>query len=536
MAQARSGPDSAPRENEFVSGYPASICDHVPGSKYLCCNCHNILKKAQQTLCGHRYCAPCLAWIIRNQSAVCLKCEEEPSSVSEDSFLSEDKAFSDTAINKEISELKVHCEIPGCNWSGVLRDYEDHQSVCDFVEICCHTGCGETLQRKFLAAHLDHECPSSTSVCPRCSLRIQKKQSQKHNCEKIFSKDPSSRKVYRQAKGKNPHSGQVDCRFAPLGCIYRGSRDKMAAHEQSAVVAHIALVLPVLLQIQNDPPAAAVTENGYCDHNGDVQKLPAKMHNGESAHKVIATDCGDHDGTATGSNLMARICALETRIQVAENIIMVMNREIDVSSAKLSAALEEIEQEHRKVQACEAKISDLHCTIARKDIKINELHAQMETLEQTSYDGIFLWKISDFTRKCQVASEGRTISLYSPAFYTARYGYKVCLRIYLNGDGTGKGSHISLFFAIMKGEYDALLPWPFRHKVTFMLMDQSNREHVIDAFRPDSTSVSFQRPVIDMNVASGCPLFCPLSKLQSMSSTYVKDNAMFIRCIIDAGP
>lgn len=51
------------------------------------------------------------------------------------------------------------------------------------------------------------------------------------------------------------------------------------------------------------------------------------------------------------------------------------------------------------------------------------------------------------------------------AFYTAKYGYKVCLRVYLNGDGTGKGTHVSLFFVVMKGDYDALLPWPFRHKV-----------------------------------------------------------------------
>ncbi|XP_069603533.1 TNF receptor-associated factor 1 [Ranitomeya imitator] len=533
MEQARSDPDSAPRENEFVSGYPASICDHIPGNKYLCCNCHNILKKAQQTLCGHRYCAPCLTWIIRNQSAICLKCQEEPSSLSEDSHLAENKAFSDTAINKEISELKVHCEIPGCNWSGVLRDYEDHQSVCDFAEIHCHTSCGKSVQRKFLAEHLNHECPSSTCVCLRCSQRIQKKQDQKHNCEKTFSKDPGSRKLDIQAKGKHNHSGPADCPFAPLGCTYRGSRDKMAGHEQSAAVAHIALLLPVLLQIQNKTPAAVVTENGYLDHNREVKKLPTKNHNGESAHKGIATDSGDHDSSATGSNLMARICALEARIQVAENIIMVMNREIDVSSAKLSAALEEIEQQHRKVQTCEAKISDFQCTITRNNIQINELHAQMTTLEQTSYDGIFLWKISDFKRKCQVASEGMAISLYSSAFYTARYGYKVCLRIYLNGDGTGKGSHISLFFAIMKGEYDVLLPWPFRHKVTFMLLDQGNREHVFDAFRPDPTSVSFQRPVTDMNVASGCPLFCPLSKLLSTSSTYVKDDTMFIRCIID---
>lgn len=51
------------------------------------------------------------------------------------------------------------------------------------------------------------------------------------------------------------------------------------------------------------------------------------------------------------------------------------------------------------------------------------------------------------------------------AFYTAKYGYKLCLRLYLNGDGSGKKTHLSLFIVIMRGEYDALLPWPFRNKV-----------------------------------------------------------------------
>ena len=44
-------------------------------------------------------------------------------------------------------------------------------------------------------------------------------------------------------------------------------------------------------------------------------------------------------------------------------------------------------------------------------------------------------------------------------------GYKMCARLYLNGDGMGKGTHVSLFFVIMRGPCDALLKWPFRQKV-----------------------------------------------------------------------
>lgn len=44
----------------------------------------------------------------------------------------------------------------------------------------------------------------------------------------------------------------------------------------------------------------------------------------------------------------------------------------------------------------------------------------------------------------------------------------MCLRIYLNGDGTGRGTHLSLFFVVMRGHSDALLKWPFNQKVTFI--------------------------------------------------------------------
>lgn len=67
--------------------------------------------------------------------------------------------------------------------------------------------------------------------------------------------------------------------------------------------------------------------------------------------------------------------------------------------------------------------------------------------------------------KAHHASQKNDNALCFSAFYTARYGFKVCMRLYLNGDGVGKGTHISLFFVIMKGEYDAILSWPFRHKV-----------------------------------------------------------------------
>ena len=164
-------------------------------------------------------------------------------------------------------------------------------------------------------------------------------------------------------------------------------------------------------------------------------------------------------------------------------------------------------------------------------VKLSEIDLSGQGQAVTSANGTLLWKIDSFTRLRQDAVSGVQSAIYSPHFYSSQFGYKMCARVYMNGDGFGKNTHISLFFVVMKGDFDALLPWPFQKKITMMLLDQNNGEHMIDAFRADHESSSFQRPKNNMNVASGSPLFMPLNGLSNR--TYVKDETMFIKIIVD---
>ena len=161
-----------------------------------------------------------------------------------------------------------------------------------------------------------------------------------------------------------------------------------------------------------------------------------------------------------------------------------------------------------------------------------ELALLVQTLQATSYNGQFVWKIPEVARRREEAIKGKTISLYSAPFYTSRFGYKLCLRLYMDGDGSGKGSHLSFFLTMMKGEYDALLPWPFNQMVTLMLLDQSGgKKHIIQCFKPEPTSSSFWRPQSEMNVASGCPKFALLSVLHD--AKFVRDDTIFFKAVID---
>ena len=61
---------------------------------------------------------------------------------------------------------------------------------------------------------------------------------------------------------------------------------------------------------------------------------------------------------------------------------------------------------------------------------------------------------------------------YSPPFYTHPHGYKMCLCIWPNGFGPGKGTHFGVSIRLMRGEFDDHLKWPFRGSITFVLLDQ----------------------------------------------------------------
>ena len=63
----------------------------------------------------------------------------------------------------------------------------------------------------------------------------------------------------------------------------------------------------------------------------------------------------------------------------------------------------------------------------------------------------------------------------SQPFYSHSGGYKMCSLVYANGYGSGKGTHLSLFVAIMRGEYDDQLQWPFEGKVTIQTFMHSEK-------------------------------------------------------------
>ena len=67
------------------------------------------------------------------------------------------------------------------------------------------------------------------------------------------------------------------------------------------------------------------------------------------------------------------------------------------------------------------------------------LNDRLDYIERV-YGGHVIWKIDDFSVKMVEAIKGTKPTVYSPPFYTSRYGYKIIVSICPNGQGPGESS------------------------------------------------------------------------------------------------
>ena len=131
----------------------------------------------------------------------------------------------------------------------------------------------------------------------------------------------------------------------------------------------------------------------------------------------------------------------------------------------------------------------------------------------------------------------RQRSIYSPEFYSSHFGYRMCARLFFNGINHRRQGYLSIYFVLMRGNYDALLEWPFPFKISFTLLDQSTpiekRNDLYKFFWSDRESTCFQRPQLEMNDAYGFEEFISLDQFRQNQHRYLQDDTIFIRIEVD---
>jgi len=198
------------------------------------------------------------------------------------------------------------------------------------------------------------------------------------------------------------------------------------------------------------------------------------------------------------------------------------NGYMDVESA-IQKQLNDLKSQFQQFQ------HEIMKSIERNSTLVTELDLRLQLHENTTYDGKCIWKLDNFERRLQEAVIGKATTLHSAPCYTSRCGYKYCLRTHLNGNDSKTKSHVSLYFVLMKSDYDNLLSWPFEKQIHVALKNQNDRKMDINQWIENSSRYPdcFQKPSSHMNDAAGKPLIIPHSKLLAEQSGFVKDDSIF---------
>nr|XP_014346563.1 PREDICTED: TNF receptor-associated factor 3-like isoform X2 [Latimeria chalumnae] len=487
---------------EPVEGGYTECFVHPVGDNYKCELCHRVLCNPRQTECGHRFCETCLNALLSFPDAIC-PVDQQP--------LTAAKTFADAFCRKEVLGLKVYCRNhkAGCSEQVPLGFLGQHLVECNYQLVQCPlSGCQEKVQRYSLSDHLSLTCKYRTYKCQHCQQDVIVNHLQTH-------------------EEKECPSAQLPC---PNGC-------GIPPMPQSQVKSH-------LLECPRTERSCGFSKYGCTfrkvEHQSSMQKMSAKI---EQLEKEVSELRHISEWKKqlhlTQKSLKERLLCLESSFLGRPEFCGEKYKELQHGFESLSHRV--LSLEHSRDEplylgtsntALESQVSQHDNLLGIHDVRLAEMDLHFQVLETATYNGRLVWKICDYKHRKQEAVLGRTLSLYSQPFYTSSAGYKMCVRIYLNGDGMGKGTHLSVFFVVMRGEYDSLLPWPFRQKVTLTLMDQGPpRHHISETFKPDPKSNSFRRPTSEMNIASGCPLFVSQPVLEN--SSYVKDDTIFIRVTVD---
>ena len=257
-----------------------------------------------------------------------------------------------------------------------------------------------------------------------------------------------------------------------------------------------------------------------------------KQCNEEKGMKIQQLEQEMNQVTEQNTVLIKTIDDISSNLKMMSETVNAMKKEVQILKeepgqlqipivgvgGKLKRDVEELKS---KIVNIQDKNEDLSKSVADINLKV-------QLQENKTINGELIWKIDKIDFRMTQARSGKVVVLHSAPCYTKQYEYKYCTRLYLQGDGMGRSTHVSLFFVVMKSEYDQLLTWPMQKRITFELINHVNEaESVTESFVSNPRSSSFQRPANNMNVASGCPMFISIERF--LTGGFVVDNCAYIK-------
>ena len=419
-------------------GYECEFVDQVP-EDYFCKQCKHVVREPQiATCCTEVFCKACIEAVIQDKKP-CPSCRE-----TDISFIPHKK------YQLKILALKVHCSLKdrGCEWTGQLQHLNTHLDLttgdCVYVDVDCPSKCKQKVQKHNVDTHLANHCPNRDYTCPHCSFKATFREVSEHfevcryyplvcpnRCGASFERDVLEDHMKMCGLQK------LQCEFSYAGCGAEFIRDHQKEHMEQNTQNHLALVAAATLRIS--------------------QTFEQKLQEQQRAFDQKFEE---------NNKQMTKV--LEEQQRVFEK--------------KLGEQREEFHKQQRMLEE-----------------KLEERDRQIRTLEEQHGSHINSLRMEvgtppfEFTLFDYKENKERKDSVYAPSWYTHPGGYKLQIRLWPKGLIYGSGTHLTLYFYLLKGQNDSMLKFPARFTITLELLNQHRDQ---DHYTKKLTSSAIEKKAI----------------------------------------
>ena len=499
-----------------------------PSDDFFCPVTYELLRKPYFTPCCGNHLST--AAVANLQGQPCPVCKEANLNPVPDKF-----------FKCKVNELKVRCPNKSlwCEWVGALGDLDRHLSQnsvegeCQFVTVACPYACGEHFQRCQLEGHKVCDCPNRPFMCQCCGHEdTYNAVTNEHWL--ICAKYPVDCPLGCQWVGEQGNLDQHlndgfeegECPLVTVPCSYDCGWCFQRCHLQEhkakecftrpftcqycdykatyikVINEHLPICKRYILKCTNQCGANAIERQHLPKHLEET--CPLQMIKCEFSYAGCEVECQrscmqthlTRNKTVHLSLVSSSLVALRSKTEQLQSTVNEQQKQIITLTASLARAS-----------------SNMHRPIAPSFVPpLDMLMTGFEEHRKRDYDWL------------------------SPPFYSHNGGYKLCCNVVANGCGVHKGTHVSVYVYLMRGEHDDNLKWPFRGAVTIQLLNRKNDEGHKEATINcnDAASDEYAGRVVGQERADGgwgSPSFIAHSDLLSEDREYLQNDCLKFRIL-----
>ena len=273
----------------------------------------------------------------------------------------------------------------------------------------------------------------------------------------------------------------VKCEYHIAGCNVRILRHLQTEHNREKAEDHILMVQQKVEELESTKVLLHQTSEALHVANQELERRKALLN--VAKVELQHTNTKLHNTTENLHTSQRELHNTNEQLNDTIDQLALAHKEANDTQKKLADSEDQLNHTIKELLCVNKKL-----TVAERELAV-VVSSLMQIKKSNSYEAIKLVALSTqipyearvlptvFKMSQYMEKKENNLQWYSGPFYTDDEGYKMCLKVSVNGDGNGRGTHVSVGLCLMRGPHDYYLAWPLRERFKIILLNQNLKNH-----------------------------------------------------------